>query len=48
MEIDSAVEFRGGDIILHTDLSSWSRETPGEPRGSAEKCANTSPPIFRP
>jgi hypothetical protein len=29
MKTDSAVEFRGGDIILHTDLSRWSRETPG-------------------
>jgi hypothetical protein len=29
MEIDSAVEFRGGGIILHTNLSMWGREPPG-------------------
>jgi len=29
MEINSAVEFSGGDVILHSDHSLRGRETPG-------------------
>jgi hypothetical protein len=28
VEIDSAVEFRGRGVILHSDHSLWGRETP--------------------
>jgi len=39
VQINSAVEFSGGGVILHGDHSLWGRETPGYTFGYAGKCS---------
>jgi hypothetical protein len=39
VQINSAVEFSGGRVILHSDHSVWGRETPVNTFGYAGKCS---------